>query len=434
VNTSELMKGLPVKTARPARRTFENRHPGDVLRLVLGVSILASTAVFVSSDHVGTVETNVFRLINDFPLPTWFYPVVWTLMQFGNIASVPATAAVAGFARRWRLALDFAVAGGAIYLLAKLVKVLIERGRPQTLLDSVHILGEPARGLGYVSGHSAVAIALATVAAPYLGRRARRWVWAAAASVCVFRIYVGAHLPLDVVGGIALGWAAGATAHLILGAPEGHVSLKRLRRALGELGIVAVSLEPVSEPTRRSASFRVVADDGRQLFVKVTARERRDDDLLYRAWRTLRRRWIGRAHTGSALRQVEHEASMAAMAGAAGVRTPALVFVGPVGNGAGILVQRWIDAVRIDDVAAVGTELARDVLAEVDALHAAGMAHGDISASSVLVDDAGHPWLVDFSRAESAATEEAQGRDIAALQATLASLPSPELTPVGAAS
>ena len=174
-----------------------------------------------------------------------------------------------------------------------------------------------------------------------------------------------------------------------------------MRRALGELGIIAVDIEPASEPTRRSASFRVVADDGRRLFVKVAARERRDDDLLYRAWRTMRRRWIGRAHTGSALRQVEHEASMAAMAAAAGVRTPALVFVGPVGNGAGILIQRWVDGVRIDHVDAVDTDLARDVLAQVDALHDAGMAHGDISGTSVLIDDAGQPWLVDFSRAEA---------------------------------
>ncbi len=62
------------------------------------------------------------------------------------------------------------------------------------------------------------------------------------------------------------------------------------------------------------------------------------------------------------------------------------------------------------------------------------MAHGDISGSSILIDDAGQPWLVDFSRAQSAADDEGQGRDIAALQATLASLPSPEPTPVGAAS
>ena len=71
------------------------------------------------------------------------------------------------------------------------------------------------------------------------------------------------------------------------------------------------------------------------------------------------------------------------------------------------------------------------MLAQVDALHSAGMAHGDISGSSVLIDDAGQPWIVDFSRADGAAPDESQGRDIAALQATLASLPFAGASPVG---
>jgi membrane-associated phospholipid phosphatase len=415
---------MPLMPATPLlHRALLRRHPGDVLRVGLGLTILLSTAVFIRSDSVGTVETNVFRLVNEFPLPTWFYPVVWTLMQFGNIASVPATAVAAGVARRWRLALDFAVAGGAIYLLAKVVKTLVERGRPQTLLENVHILGEPARGLGYVSGHSAVAIALATVAAPYLGRRARRWVWAAAISVCVFRVYVGAHLPLDVVGGMALGWGAGGAAHLILGAPEGHVSLKRLRRALARLGYAAAEVVPIGEPTRRSSSFRVTLESGAEVFVKVAARERRDDDLLYRGWRALRRRWIGRAHQGSALRQVEHEACMGAMAAGAGVTTPGILFAGPIGNGAGLLIQRWVPAVRLDEVEVeVDAQLLADVWRQVDVLHAAGMAHGDIHAGSILVDRVMQPWLVDFSRAEAGAGEAARSDDLMALRSTLAAL------------
>jgi glycosyltransferase 2 family protein len=35
--------------------------------------------------------------------------------------------------------------------------------------------------------------------------------------VCLARIYVGAHLPLDVLGGIALGLAIGAAVRLAFG-------------------------------------------------------------------------------------------------------------------------------------------------------------------------------------------------------------------------
>lgn len=403
------------------RRAARRRHPGDVLRVVLGVSVLLVTVPFVHPDRLGVVETNSFRLVNDFPLPGWMAPAIWVVMQFGNFGSVPATAFAAGASRRWRLAVDFAVAGGAIYLVAKLIKSLVERGRPQTLLDSVHILGEPARGLGYVSGHSAVAIALATAAAPYLGRRARRLVWTLAVSVCLFRIYVGAHLPLDIVGGIAVGWAAGAAAHLILGAPEGHVSIARLRRALRHRGIDPAEVVPASEPSRRSASFRVTTGDHQDLFVKVVARERRDDDVLYRVWRRLTRRRTLIA-TGPAASQVEHEALLATMAARAGVRTPTVVLADSFGNGAGILVQEWAPGTSLADADELDVTRAalEDARHQVALLHRAGIAHGDLAPGSVLVDDGGQAWLVDFSHSSAAASDASLAADRSELESTLA--------------
>src|SRR6266496_6520987 len=135
------------------------RHPGDVLRVVLGTLFLLATMTAIRQDRIGVRETDVFRLINDLALPGWTRWPVWGVMQLGVIGAVPLVALLALVTRRLRLAAYAALAGGTIYLVAKLVKEFVQRGRPQTLLEDVHILFVPDRGLGYVSGHSAVAVA-----------------------------------------------------------------------------------------------------------------------------------------------------------------------------------------------------------------------------------------------------------------------------------
>ena len=74
-------------------------------------------------------------------------------------------------------------------------------------------------GLGFPSGHAAVAAALMTIAAPYVTGPARIAGWAVVGLVAAARVYVGAHLPLDAAGGIFLGRAVGGIVGLLLGAP-----------------------------------------------------------------------------------------------------------------------------------------------------------------------------------------------------------------------
>jgi uncharacterized membrane protein YbhN (UPF0104 family)/membrane-associated phospholipid phosphatase len=419
------------RASRPPASAYV-RHPGDVLRVVLGALILLATMSAIHQDRIGVRETDVFRVINDLALPGWTWPGVWLVMQLGVIGAVPLVVGLALLTRRWRLALYAALAGGTIYLVAKLVKEFVQRGRPQTLLDGVHILGEPARGLGYVSGHSAVAVALATVASPFLGRRARRIAWVLAGCVCVARIYVGAHLPFDVLGGAALGWAAGALVLLVFGAPTGQPSLERVRKALHAYGYDPANLAPLPGQDRRSARYLVSSHSRPDLFVKVVARERRDSDLLYRSWRWLTQRGRPPSRLGDPVGLVDHEASMALLAAAAGVRVPPVLLVRSFGNGAGLLVQQRLAGRDLGSERLTEAQL-DDVWQQVAALRAAGIAHRDLGLASVMLDGDDTAWLVDFDRAEAAASDRLLDQDVATLLAALERVADPALVRATAA-
>ena len=193
------------------------RIRGDAAWVAAGALLLVLSALPVEEHSISGAERSTFRLVNGVPgLP--FAPI-WLLMQAGNVAAVPVAAVGALVARRLRLAGGLLVAGALAYAGAKAVKQVVTRGRPVTLVDDVEFHGAVAHGLGFVSGHAAVVVALAAVAIPYLGRRARFVACGLAAFVGLARIYVGAHLPLDIVGGAALGLLVGGAVRLAFGRP-----------------------------------------------------------------------------------------------------------------------------------------------------------------------------------------------------------------------
>ena len=71
--------------------------------------------------------------------PGFLYPVVWPLMQYGTFITIPIATVVALLLRKVRLAVEMAVAGVAVYELAKLAKEAFPRGRPGAVLAEAHL-------------------------------------------------------------------------------------------------------------------------------------------------------------------------------------------------------------------------------------------------------------------------------------------------------
>jgi membrane-associated phospholipid phosphatase len=189
-------------------------------RLGLGVAGLLATAGAVHRDRVGTAEARTFRAVNG--LPDALYPPAWVVMQLGAFGAVPAATAAAWRAGDRELAGRLLLGGTGAWALAKLVKQAVRRPRPADLLPGIRGRGRDAAGLGYLSGHAAVAVALGAAALPRLGPAARALTLTAIPLVGLTRLYVGAHLPLDIAGGAALGLAANAAVDLALARPAGE--------------------------------------------------------------------------------------------------------------------------------------------------------------------------------------------------------------------
>ena len=173
-------------------------------RLLVGTAGVVGTALVARQPQVGLVEARVFHAVNR--LPDGLYRPGWVVMQCGALGAAPVTAGLALLAHERTLAVRTLVGGTAAWGLAKLVKGAIRRPRPARLLDGTQIRGRQATGLGYLSGHAAVSTALAAALADR-GPVAALAGLGVVAVVGSARIYVGAHLPLDVAGGVFLGLA-----------------------------------------------------------------------------------------------------------------------------------------------------------------------------------------------------------------------------------
>jgi undecaprenyl-diphosphatase len=187
------------------------RRRSALVQLALGGAVLGATTARALRPEPSQLELDCFEAVNS--LPDGISAPLWPVMQLGALAAVPAVAGVVWWRGERGRAVHLLVSGSATWVVAKGVKRLVRRGRPAAVVAAARIRGLEQSGDGFISGHAAISAALAAGARPLLPGGGPLLA-GLAATVAFARLYVGAHLPLDVVGGAATGLIVDAVLEL----------------------------------------------------------------------------------------------------------------------------------------------------------------------------------------------------------------------------
>lgn len=382
--------------------------------------MVATVSLVVSLHPVSVPEANVFTEIAK--LPSWSRPAFVAFELLGSVGAIGIAAGVALFFRRLRLALDLVLAGTLAWGLTAVVSELVgPRGLPASLFAG--------SGLGpfvsFPARHVAVAGALATVVAPYVGRALRRLAWPLVTLVAVAEVYLGHHLPLDVVAGAFLGWWAGTAVHVVAGAPGRRISVGLVHQALESAGLAPAEVVPIRHDLTGPTWFQVRTEGGDQLEVEAVRGGRRRTGWWYRLRRALASLDVEiQPRLASPAHEVEHEALVTLLAERAGVRTPAVVLAQELEHGPALLVRRGVAGRPLCSFAPseVDDQVLVELWTQVNRLSTSAIAHRDLRADNVVVGEDGQVFLCHFTFARAGATQSQLAQDVAELLVSVASV------------
>jgi membrane-associated phospholipid phosphatase len=192
--------------------------------------VAAASAVVVGATYwmalqpgADEAQTAVVRWINDPPPPfgavlaatnSLFRPVPLAVVALALFAWIMVTARGSA---RWEVLRAMVIGFALAELVTQVLKRVADQARPTASIPGLDVHGYPKDPYGnaYPSAHTSVAVGLVAALWPWLTRPQRAAGATVALLVALNRLYIGAHWPVDVIGGAAIGVFAGAVCWLV---------------------------------------------------------------------------------------------------------------------------------------------------------------------------------------------------------------------------
>ena len=200
--------------------------------------------------------------------------------------------------------------------------------------------------------------------------------------------------------------------------PSGSAGANTIRPAT-DVDLAAVLAEASSDALsqKRASVHRMYAvwdSAGERRNVTLLDADRQVAGFLSNIWDQIRVRGLSPTRDLSLRPAAEHAALMTMEARRARVRTPGLLGMAEAAESVLLVTDHVVGARSISDL---GAEVDDDILdqlwSQLQRAHAAGLAHGSIDASSVVVDESGRLWLLDWASGETISTELSRRVDLA---------------------
>ena len=189
----------------------------------LSALVIATTYWLARQPGAGEAQAGLVVWINDPPQPlgavlavtnSMFRPVPLAIVALTLMCWILFTAKGGS---RWEMLRAMATSIALSELITQALKRSADQTRPTASIPGLDVHGYPKDPFGnaYPSAHTSVAVGLVTALWPWLTRAQRVVGVVTAALVALNRLYIGAHWPVDVVGGAAIGLLSGSLCWLM---------------------------------------------------------------------------------------------------------------------------------------------------------------------------------------------------------------------------